>query len=188
MNAKDILRQLSQRGLREDELAEVARRLTSNEGDKYDWLLILGRSGATQYRPLVEKFLESPVDPMLARLAVQVLCRYWGLGESYEDTLVRFAHRVSWDEDDDVRLMAIDCLGEVLLRKPNDKLLGYLFELFESNQERQIVREAAYCAMARAVGTPVSNLPSAARHFDLAKDTDQAVIDTVMDRILRSQS
>jgi hypothetical protein len=182
-NAKELLEELAQRALTPDELAEVARRLEGKEGDQYDWLLILGRAEATRYRALVERFLESPDDPMLARLALQVLCRYWDLGASYKDVLMRFARGVPWDEDDDVRLMAIDCLGEVLRVGPDRQPLAYLFQLFESEEERQIVRETAYSAMARAMGTPTAKLPPAGRHFDLSKDIDHAVIDAVMERV-----
>jgi hypothetical protein len=158
------------------ELQQVAQGLASGNTDPYEALLVIGRANATQYRNLVDKYLQCREDPMLARLALQVLCRYWGLTAEYQEELDRFAHKVDWDEDDDIRLMAIDCIGSFLAENKVPRLLSLLLQIFRNDSERQIVREAAYCSLALAAGKQAGELPSASRHFDLEHDVDCSVI------------
>jgi len=66
---------------------------------------------------------------MLARLAVQVLCSYWGLASEYSGTLKEFIQRVDWDTEDDVRIMAISCCGSIVARKEHADLLGLLYRI-----------------------------------------------------------
>jgi hypothetical protein len=46
----------------------------ANAEDRYDLLFVIGKANALGHRRLVESFLETPDDPMLARLALQILC------------------------------------------------------------------------------------------------------------------
>jgi hypothetical protein len=159
------------------ELREVADVLHGRAGDKYHAMLVLGRASATEYRGLVEKYLDSRDDPMLARLALQVLGGYWGLTGDYLKQVERFVRKVEWDDEDDVRLMAIDCVGSHLANNSAPNLLSLLLTVFRDGSERQIVREAAYCALAVAAGVAQRSLPEASRHFDLERDVDQSVIE-----------
>lgn len=47
--------------------------------DRYDALFVIGKAGITRHEDLVESYLDSPDDPMLARLAIQILCNWWGV-------------------------------------------------------------------------------------------------------------
>ena len=182
MSVDDMIRRATAGTISPSEIDTVARSLEKGEGDEYDRLLILGRANAIEYRPLVEKYLDSPDDPMLARLAVQILCRYWGLASEYSDVLERFIRKVPWDEEEDVRVMAVSCC-DVLLAKPDFKhLLEYIYELFQDESECSILRQAAYCAIAISVGKLPSDLPSPAR-FDFHKDIDPGVIAEAQRRV-----
>lgn len=158
------------------ELESVAQSLVTGENDRYEALLILGRAGAIQYRKLVEQFLDRHDDPMMARLALQVLCRYWELSTDYRDVLKRFINKVDWDQDDDVRLMAIASAGSLLAKEKDLNLLASLLQIFRDLSERQIVREAAYIALAVAMGKQWDELPPHSRHFDLERDVDHSII------------
>jgi len=145
--------------LSESELRRVAQGLASGTGDPYEALLVIGRANAKQHRALVERYLQCQEDPMLARLALQILCRYWGLTAEYREAVEQFVCKVPWDEDDDVRLMAIDCAGPFLARNRLPRLMSLLLQIFRDDSERQIVREASYDSLALAAGKALEELP-----------------------------
>ena len=61
--------------LTQEEIAEVVKRIENfkeNENDLYTLIHILGCSGASQYRKLVEKFLYYPEDSMISRIALKL--------------------------------------------------------------------------------------------------------------------
>lgn len=179
MSANELIAKATEGKLSPQELNDVVQGLVAGRFDPYDALLIIGRAGAKQHRRLVEHYLLASDDPMLARLAIQVLCRYWGLATEYQDALEQFVRKVDWDEDDDVRLMAIDCAGSLLAERKDRGLLALLLQTFRDDGERQIVREAAYCALALAAGKHPNELPAASRHFDLDRDIDRSVISRI---------
>jgi hypothetical protein len=184
MSESTLFARATQGLLSAGELHQVAQGLTSGSADPYDALLIIGRANARQYRGLVETYLQCDEDPMLARLAVQILCRYWGLTAEYQQALERFVRKVEWDQEDDVRLMAIDCAGSFLAENQSPRLLSLLLETYRDKRERQLVREAAYCSLALASGKQLDELPSASRHFDLEADVDPSVI-AAAEKLLR---
>ncbi len=159
------------------ELQQVVEALVSggNE-DPYTVLLVIGRADAIQHRSLVEKYLQCHEDPMLARLALQILCRYWGLTASYIGGLEQFVRRVDWDEGEDVRMMAIGCAGTFLAENRLPRLLSLLLKIYRDDREEQTIREAAYRAVGEAAGKQFDELPPASRHFDLERDVDRSVI------------
>ena len=176
MNESKLIAKATRGQLTARELQQVAQGLTSGNADPYEALLVIGRANAKQYRGLVDRYLQCREDPMLARLALQVLCRYWGLTAEYQEAIEQFVRKVDWDEDDDVRLMAIDCAGTFLAENKSHRLLSLLLQIFRDESERQIVREAAYCSLALAAGKGADELPAASRHFDLEHDVDHSVI------------
>lgn len=176
MNEETLVARATQGQLSAQELQQVAQGMLTGRSDPYEALLIIGRAGATQYRSLVEKYLDFRDDPMLARLALQVLCRYWGLATEYVETIERFICKVDWDREDDVRLMAIDCAGSIVADSKNSRLISLLLKIFRDSGERQIVREAAYGSLALAAGKTLNELPAASRHFYLQQGVDPAVI------------
>jgi hypothetical protein len=177
MSEGTLVTKASQGRLSVRELQQVAERLISGSTDPYEALLVIGRANAKQYLNLVEKYLQCREDPMLSRLALQILCRYWGMTAEYQETVEQFVRKVDWDEEDDVRLMAIDCAGSFLAENKSAPLLSLLLQIFRDESERQIVREAAYCSLALAAGKPPNDLPATSRHFDLERDVDRSVIE-----------
>ena len=134
------------------EAEEVVRALHDGTIERYDGLLIIGRTRVATYAPLVETHLECPEDPMVARLALQILCRYFGLGSRYRDVVERFLRKVDWDDEDDVRSMAIGCAGTLLAQQEDRALLSLLLATFRDEDDRTIIRRFAYEALAEAVG------------------------------------
>jgi hypothetical protein len=178
MNMKELVIKATEGRLLQRELEETVRCLEANACDPYDALLIIGRSGATQYRGTVERYLAGSKGPMVARLALLVLCGYWGLASDYKTDLEAFVRKVAWDEDDDVRLLAISIVGKLLADQDDCRLLRLIVGIFndQSESKPQILREAAYCALALASGKSREELPAASRHFDIERGLDPDVV------------
>jgi hypothetical protein len=91
---------------------------------------------------------------------------------------------VPWDQEEEVRQMAISVAGEDLRDQTHPELLRELLRLFGDEHQRQLRREDAYLALGRAMGRAWRELPSAARPFDLHDDIDPAVIAAARQRLL----
>jgi hypothetical protein len=175
--------------LSEAEIDMVAKELqkATPEADPYTLLHILGKSGATRYRNLVEQYLENGNDPWLAKLALQILCSYWGDASDYVEQITRFVRGVSWDEDGDCQLAAVSIAGEHLRTDHDPVLLYILLELFENEAEDQLLREGAYRALARAMGREYTEIPSAAKTVSLEKDIDSSVVEQAKSRLSKER-
>ena len=186
MNTKELVEKATNGTITKSEIKEAHEALVEKTGDEYDLLLVLGRSEAKQYKELVEKYLKATHDPMLARLSLQVLCRYWGLADEYQDELERFIAWEDWDEEEDVRLMAIGCVVELYKENENPKLLKYVYDVFRNDSEDEITREAAYETLALVSGVPIKDLPQPSS-FDLATDVDSSVL-TKAEKLIEGHS
>ena len=151
-----------------NDLRQVAERLSraGDDEDRYTMLQIVGEAGDKQHRALVERFLDSPDDPMLARLALEILGHYWGEADRYLDHIRRFLRGVDWDDEDDVRQMALFRAGDYLAKKPDRELLELLIRAVERSDD-DVMRGSAYLALARAFGIEWKDLPSSSRTFDV---------------------
>jgi hypothetical protein len=185
MNLDDLLWRSESGEISPSEVAEVAATLAASEAseDAYTLLLILGKSGAVQHRSVVERWLPCLEDPMMARLALQVLCNYWDETPRYLPWVLKGLRRLSWDTEDVVRLAAISIAGEYLRNGQDQELLRLLMDTFESLGERLTVREAAYSALCRAAGRSWRDIPSAARHMDFERDVDPSVLSSARRRL-----
>ena len=114
--------------------------LSSGQGgsDTSQLLYVLARSGARSYEDLVASFVECREDPMVARLALQTLCTFWGLTGRYRDTVARFLKGVEWDYLGDVRQVAITAAGEFLAENQDCDFLDQLLRLSDSVNEEEV--------------------------------------------------
>jgi hypothetical protein len=169
------------------EVDGVAQRLSvaEDDDDRYTMLMILGYSGATRHRTLVERFLECREDPMLARAALSVLCDDWNYANEYLGQIRRFLRGVEWDDEEDVRLMAISRGGEYLRSYDDREILTELLRIANDRSQNPVVRQAAYRALGRAMGRDWRELPSASRLMDWDKELDPRVIAEANDRLHR---
>jgi hypothetical protein len=176
MNMKQLVGKASHGSLLQSELVDVVTCLEANLCDPYSALLVIGRAGAIQYRDIVARYLDARDNPMLARLALMILCQYWKLTTDYKDVLQAFLEKVEWDEDGDVRVLAISITGSLLAFHQDNRLLKLLIKIFRDSTEPHLMREVAYCALAESLGKTPADLPRASRHFDLEHDVDPEVI------------
>jgi hypothetical protein len=182
MNTKELIEKATKGTITKAETKKAYDALVEQAGDEYDLLLVLGRSEAKEYKDVVERYLQASHDPMLAKLSLQVLCRYWGLASEYEDELEKFISWVDWDEEEDVRLMAIGCVVDLYKKKENPKLLKYVYDVFKDDSEDEITRGAAYETLALVSGKSVNDLPQPI-HFDIKSDVDKRVLAKVVELI-----
>lgn len=190
-NSYDDLLARAKRGkLTAQEISAVVGELQRPDSskDRYTLLHILGRSGATAYRRLVEQFLECREEPMLARLALKILCDYWTGTAQYIPKILGFLRGLDGDEESDVRQIAISIVGEYLRNNPEPEFLRELIHIFGNEENEQTIREDAYIALARAMGRDWNQLPSSAKHFDLTSQTDPMILHEAKERLFEEES
>lgn len=187
-NYKEMLERAKSGRISQAEISTVAEELKNprRQADPYTLLHILGKAEAKSYLGLVEQYLQFKEDPMLVRLALQILCNYWGYCSRYIGEVTKFVQGVPWDPDEEIRQSAISIAGECLRVNQDAKLLHELIQIYENDGESQTIREGAYLALARAVGRNWNELPSSARHFDLRTQTQPSVIETAKRRVAES--
>ena len=190
----------SGQGITENELSKVAILLESVDenleglglsvDDIYSLLLVISRARAEKYRYLLERFLESK-DAFTVSMILETLCLDWGYTEEYLERILNFAIGVVWDDEDDVRLMAVKILGEFLYselhcghKKANvggdsikwiHPVMELLYGIFYDENAQSWVRQGAYYALCRASGKEWAELPAECAVLDLtsnSKDID----------------
>lgn len=129
------------------------------EDSTYTRLHIIGRAYAMDYEELVASFLHKPNDPMLSKIALQILCSWWGLADKYMTCLREFLEGVEWDEEGQVRLIAISAAGQYLREYDDRGLLEKLLEICESGLEDEDDKAAAVDAIARGLGDEWTSFP-----------------------------
>ena len=159
MNIDALLAKATKGSLSDSELSFAADLAASRSSDAYTAIMVLGRSFAKKYRPLVETYLESPDNPMFARGAVYALCDCWDETERYLPQIIAFCRKVDWDDENDVRLIALSSAGEFLRNNWSQELAECVLHVAET-EEDVIISNAAKQAIARAVGLEYSEIPS----------------------------
>jgi hypothetical protein len=182
--ARDLLDLAKQRHLPASDLERVVAELAdpARTANRYTLLHIVGKGGGPRFRTLVEAYLDSPEDPMLARLALQILCRFWGLTADYLVDLRRFLKGVDWDDEQDVRLIAASVAGEYLERHDDAELAHELLRLSADGDGNRVLRDSAVRGLARAIGTAPSDMPPASRMLPTDGDWERDVLARARER------
>lgn len=161
MNEDEELLAKAQEGrLEPSDIDTIIARLSSRSGDPYLLIHALGLGGTPSLASVVEPYLTSREDPLQARIALQVLCDFWGLAVRYRENVSSFIDGVPWDLEGDIRSMGISIAGE-FIRDHNDVgLLRQLLDIVNNETEPMDTREWALRAVGRAIGLNHSDLPS----------------------------
>lgn len=175
MNVEDLLTKATKGHISKSEFEEVSQVLSEGKGDSYGFLLIIGRACDLRYQMIVERYLDSPDDPMLARLSLQILCQYWGLGCEYVTEIKEFINGVEWDEEDEVKDMALSCCASVFKKQEEANLVKSVYDVFIDQNEDSISRITAYGSLAVLAGLDIAKLAQPLEFaFDL--DVDKKVL------------
>jgi hypothetical protein len=157
LNLDDLVRRSKEGTVTSKEIDRVVKILSADEGGDgtYRLLYVIGRSVALSHEKLVASFLEYRKEPFVARLALQILCSFWDLTDRYVDQVERFLKGVEWDDEGDVRQIAITSAGEFLRDRRHCELLKTLLVLGSPENENALERRIAVEAIARALGEPL---------------------------------
>jgi len=177
MTDEDLLERAKTGKLSEREVRGVAQALDDRVPgrDPYTLIHILGLAGAKQHEKLVARYLDEHEDPMLVRIALLTLARYWGLRTYYNRTL-ELATGSAWDAGGEARDIAISVLGDYLRDEADAAGVDLLLQILRDEAEDPLTRTAAYFALARASGLDSRDLPSAARPLDFSSDVRDDVL------------
>jgi hypothetical protein len=138
--------------------AERQLRHPDPELDRYKVLYLAGRGLDASQARFVEPYLTCSGDPSLAWLALQILCRSWGLTSTYLPFLREFLDGVAWDRTGEIRRLATSLAGDHLRSHRDPDLLARLLDLWERGDggldepEQNVLRTAAIRGLAHAVG------------------------------------
>lgn len=127
---------------------------------------------------LVASFLDSPEDPMLARLALETLTD-WDLGQRYREQVLRFIRGVEWDVEDEgqARQMAMFCAGTMLRQGvPDHELASELIDMASAREADSLDRQDALRSLARALNYDWEDMPRSSRTFDPDNDWSCVVL------------
>jgi hypothetical protein len=154
--------------LSEPELGQAIAALKdpSFAGDRYTLIYIIGRALATSQEELVAIYLNCPEDPMLARIALQTLCSFWGKTPRYLAYVRRFMCGVDWDTEDDVRQIAISIAGEYVRKTWDDGLFQELLDIATNEDSFPWIRQFAIQALARTMGDEWPDIPRVSMQND----------------------
>ncbi len=153
----------------------------------YSYLVVLGKLGNREYRRILERYLEAE-DCLTVSLILDTLCTDWGLTDEYLEHVLKFALRVTWDEDSDVQESAIKILGEYLAenfdpsqpaKMKHYRVLELLYSIFLDDTAGDYTRQVAYCALLRSMQVPLEQLPGECTILELSEDStdlDQEVL------------
>ena len=171
----DLIYEATYGELTKDEIFYVVQRIkdTTPEDDKdlSTLIFILARAGTAEYKPLIEKYLYYPKNPRVSRETLKALCSYWNLTPNYLNEIKQFIKGVTWDDCDDVRIVALSISGEFLRTSFDKDLLqllihffenlGYAEDLLETDEGdgREILKGGAYEALLRAIGKEWDEIP-----------------------------
>ena len=148
--------------LTQEELDYVVNRIKESRNKEdpnlYTLIYILGKSGAVEYRKLIENFVYYPTNPDIAYVAFSALVNYMDLLEDYIKEVRIFLKGVAWDEDERVRIAAIGAAGRYLTGYEDKEFLAELIRIFYDLNEDDTTRSSAYTALADAVGRNMNTI------------------------------
>jgi len=155
---------------------EFALKSPGMEADRYALLYALGKSGAKEHRQTVESFLGDP-DRQLGKLALQILCQFWGETSQYLECVCK---ALSDRSDEELLMLAASIAGEYLRDEQDPSMLRYLIEITESKDLDPSVITCAYQCLARSVGRDMRQVVQMA----LRQDWDPTVLEEAKRRLL----
>lgn len=164
----------------------LAKLLQHEEGLKsdviYDLIWVLSRHGHKKLCSAIDHYLLCTNHVMVVRLVLETLCMRWDCGEIYESYVMSYMNKTSWDEEEDVRVMAISCAGHVWRKTKSKDLLGKLWEVFTSDSEDDFIRVVAYQSLVRALIEDTADVPNCLG-FNLERDVNDDILIKVKEKL-----
>ncbi len=159
----------------ERRLADL-RRGALPPSETYHTIHQFGRAHFLEARPDVERFLTDD-DPELRYIALEVLTTHWRLPEHWETA----RHFLEQDPFDGNRILGASALESLKQDTRDRPTLAVLARVVRNEQERRMVREAAYIAMQGIIHyDPRAQFNLSATGVNLAHDVDWALVDSYL--------
>jgi hypothetical protein len=150
--------------------------------DPYTLLHIIGRAMDISNEDLVAGRLDCPEDPLLSRLALQILCNYWAKTSHYITHVKMFLAGVEWDNNGDVQQVAVSVVGEFLREQWDDELFRSLLDLALDEDDVRQIRIPAIQALARALGDYWIDMPPLLSRASVESEWYRATLDRAFQR------
>ncbi len=164
----------------------------------YSLLVMIGNISRYHPRDIVEYTLELK-DPLVACLALEILCLKWNLVTDYLERVIDFALGVPWDHERDVQQTALKILGEYLAgaigepekkpkqnwQKKQSRVFELLLSVFEDKTLDESIRTGAYIALCRGFGKSLELIPAECALLDVSDSSPE--VDWEMVRSIRAQ-
>lgn len=150
-----MVRQAESGALSAAKVRDIADALVSGAAAEatYTDLLVLGLAAGPQYASTVEPYLSARHGVDVVRMALDVLCNYWGLTEMYKTHVMAFAEGVPWDDEEhSLQCAALRICGEYLRDRRSDDAVFHLIEKAARGHPGDSVALAARRALGRASG------------------------------------
>lgn len=166
LDPEQVLKRAEEDTLSAQDVAELVRALEGGNGaHMYTYLHALGHARATWAEDVVAGYLGRRDDPFLVRMALQVLCSFWGLASKYKPQVIEFAKGVDWDVEAGgyVRLAALSEAGALARVDGDPALTELLASIAAAADETTVTRDAAYDALLLATQKDMQHLPPASR-------------------------
>jgi hypothetical protein len=183
---KELLEKAKSGDLTKHELDQVVAAIKdpSAKADPYTLLHIIGRAMDASYEDLVVRYLECPEDPMLSRLALQILCDYWGQAAKYINYVRKFLSGVAWDVEGDVQQVAASIAGEFLRTTWDDDLFSSLLDIATNENDLPEMRVTAIRSLSRALGYGWKDMPAITGKTSPEDDWYRNTLDQAFQRFL----
>lgn len=183
---KELLERAKSGDLSKHELDQVVAAIKDpgTKADPYTLLHIIGRAMDASHEDLVVRYLECPEDPMMSRLALQILCDYWGQTAKYISYVREFLSGVAWDVEGDVRQIAAPIAGEFLRTTWDDDLFRALLDIAMNENDLAEMRVTAIRALSRALGYGWDAMPAITSKTSTEDDWYRDTLDQAFQRYL----
>jgi hypothetical protein len=183
---KELLEKAKSGDLSKHELDQVVAAIKDpdTKADPYSLLHIIGRAMDASHKDLVVRYLKWPEDPMLSRLALQILCSYWGQTVKYMNYVREFLAGVAWDVEGDVRQIAASIAGEFLRTTWDHDLFRALLDIAPNEDDLPEMRVTAIRALSRALGHGYNEMPTITSNTSPEDDWYRNTMDQAFQRFL----
>lgn len=137
---------------------------------------IFGKNRFLEAKKEVEKYIDRE-DEIIRYNVLSTLILDWGLKEHYK-TAIRMLN----DSDEEVRGMAVACIGSLKRGTKDGESLRIVLRVFEENKNNWFMRDSAYEAILNIEGVPEDKRPTK-RILNPKKDIDWNLIHKIEKRL-----
>jgi hypothetical protein len=127
-------------------------------GETSSAISILGKTGNAKYEPLLSDVIRSTSDVHVARSALRALVRHMDLGAKYAPYVLKHLRGLPNDYVDSAKTNAIQLSPDVFFATGDESVLNCLFDIFDSPDETDSIKQEVYLALTHILEISDENL------------------------------